>query len=215
MVDAGFYFVGSCDRVCYFYCGVRLFYCKPCDNLCYEHANWFPLCEFVLTNLKLFKTNSVCGVNCKLCGKILPEAYQFTPTRNKNSTRCVAANRLRNMLFHQMRNMAAAEQRKQRLKNIMLFDSHVKYAKSIGLEDTKIRYALLKQLEKNNWNFPNCQELQKVILNLKIDDICMKCKNAEKTAAEKTGALLNIHLRHPLYWLSTQRISEKICVFQC
>ena len=79
-----------------------------------------------------------------------------------------------------MRNTAAAEQRNQRLEDLMLFDPHVKYAKSIGVEDTKIRIVLLKQMKKNHCNFPNRQELLNAILDLKKDDECMKCKNSEK-----------------------------------
>ena len=89
---------------------------------------------------------------------------------------------LRSMLFHQMRNTAAAEKRNQRLKDLMLFDPHVKYAKSIRVEDTKIRYALLNQMEKNHCNFSNRQELLKAILDLKKDEKCLKCKNAEQNA---------------------------------
>ena len=64
----------------------------------------------------------------------------------------------------------------------MLFDPHVKYAKSIGVEDTKILYALLSQMEENHCNFSNLQELLNAILDLKKDDKCLKCKNAEKNA---------------------------------
>ena len=100
----------------------------------------------------------------------------------KNLTRSIAANRLRSMLFHQMRNNAAAKQRNQRLEDFMLFDPHVKYAKSIGMEDTKIRYALWNQMEKNHCNFFNRQRIAKCYLDLKKDDKCLKCKNAEKNA---------------------------------
>ena len=81
-----------------------------------------------------------------------------------------------------MRNTAAAEQRNQRLEDLMLFDPHVKYAKRIGVEDTKIRIVLLKQMQKNHCNFPNRQELLNAILDFKKDDKCMKCKNSEKNA---------------------------------
>ena len=40
--------MGSGDRVSCFYCGGRLFQWKLRDNPWYEHAKWFPLCEFVL-----------------------------------------------------------------------------------------------------------------------------------------------------------------------
>ena len=101
-----------------------------------------------------------------------------------------------------MRNTAAAKQRNQRLEDLMLFDPHVKYAKSIGVEDTKIRYALLNQMGKNHCNFSNCQELLNAVLNLKKDDKCLKCKNAEKKCSMHAmwahGALLDMRSSHLL-----------------
>ena len=48
LVNAGFYCMGSGDRVNCFYCGGRLFHWKLRDNPWYEHAKRFPLCKFVL-----------------------------------------------------------------------------------------------------------------------------------------------------------------------
>ena len=95
----------------------------------------------------------------------MSETFGFASTRHKKSNSIRCSNRLRSMLFHQMRNTAASEQRNQRLDDLMLFDPHVKYAKSIGVEDTKIRYSLLNQIEKNYCNFFNRQELLNAILD--------------------------------------------------
>ena len=75
-----------------------------------------------------------------------------------------------------MRNTTAAEQKYQRLEDLMLLNPHVKYAKSIGVEDTKTRYALLNQMEKNHCDSSNRQELLKSILDLKKDDKIFKIK---------------------------------------
>ena len=48
MADAGFCCKGSNGRVGCFYRGGRLFFWKPYDNPCYEHAKWFLMCKFVL-----------------------------------------------------------------------------------------------------------------------------------------------------------------------
>ena len=148
------------------------------------------MCEFVLKKQ---------GVNYveKTCQKYL-DLHQ---PDIKNPTRSVAANRLRSMLFQQLQNTAAAEQRNQRFEDIMRFDPHVKYAKSIEVEDTKIRYALLKQMEKNNCYFPNCQELLNAILDLKKDDKYLKCKNAKKCSMHALwthGTLLDMCSRYLL-----------------
>ena len=136
MVDAGFYYKGSGDRVLCFYCGGGLLYWKPHENPWYEYAKWFPMCKLVLKKQ---------GVNKE---KVCQKHSDLHRPDIKNPTGSVAANRLRSMLFHQTRNTAASEQRNQRLEDLMLFDPHVKYAKSIEVEDTKIRYALLNQMEK-------------------------------------------------------------------
>ena len=208
MVDAGFYYKGSGDRVLCFYCGGGLFYWKPHDNPWYEHAKWFPMCEFVLKKQGINYVEKVCQKHSDLHRPGI-----------KNPTRTIAANHLRSMLFDQMRNNAAAKQRNKKLEDLMLFDPHVKYAKSIGVEDTKIRYALLNQMEKNQCNFSNRQELLNAVLDFKKDDKCLKCKNAEKNAVcMPCGHMVlcwTCVQDTPSCWLCSQWISEKIRVFQC
>ena len=48
MADADFYYSDDSDGVICFYCGGGLKNWEPKDNLWYEHAKWFPLCEYVL-----------------------------------------------------------------------------------------------------------------------------------------------------------------------
>ena len=48
MADADFYYLDDSDRVICFYCGGGLKNWEPNDNPWYEHAKWFPLCEYVL-----------------------------------------------------------------------------------------------------------------------------------------------------------------------
>ena len=103
------------------------------------------------------------------------------------------------MLTNQTQSTVAAEERSQRLEAMMLLDPHVKYAKSIGIENTKIRYALLQQMEKNNCNFSNCQELLNLILDIKKEDKCMKCKNKEKKRSLHALWTHDILLHGPVY----------------
>ena len=111
----------------------------------------------------------------------MPKTLRFTLTkyRKSNSIRCN-----KSATYHIDQSNAkhgCSRGKNQRLEAMMLLDPHVKYAKSIGIEDTKIRYALLQQMEKNNCNFSNCQELHNLILDIKKEDKCMKCKNKKKT----------------------------------
>ena len=48
MADADYYYLSDSDRVICFYCGRSLKIWKLNYNLWYEHAKWFPLCEYVL-----------------------------------------------------------------------------------------------------------------------------------------------------------------------
>ena len=166
------------------------------------------MCEFVLKKQGVNYVEKVCQKHSDLHRPSI-----------KNPTGSVAANRLRSILFHQMRNNAVAKQRSQRLEDLMLFDPHVKYAKSIGVEDTKIRYALWKQMEKNHCNFSNRQELLNAVLDLKKDDKCLKCKNTEKNAVCMPCGHMVLCWEciqdTPSCWLCSQCISEKIRVFQC
>ena len=110
----------------------------------------------------------------------MPETPKFISTKNiENPIRSSATNQLRTMLANQIQSMVTAEQKSQRLKAMMLLDPHVKYAKSIGIA-FKIGYALLQQMEKNNCSFSNCQELLNLVLDIKKEEKCMKCKNKEK-----------------------------------
>ena len=80
LVNAGFYYMGSGDRVNCFYCGGRLFHWKLRDNPWYEHAKWFPLCEFVL------KKQGVKYVEKKSMSKT--PRFTSTKYRKSNSIRC-------------------------------------------------------------------------------------------------------------------------------
>ena len=162
MVNAGFCYKKYGDRVCCFYCGGRLFQWKAYDNPWYEHAKWFPLCEYVLKKRGVEYVRNVCSKHLDL-----------KRPQIKNPTLSTAANQIRSMLFVEA---------KQNLDEMMMFDHHVKFAKSIGVKDTKIRHALMQQLEKHNRNFENRQELLNAIMDLNQEDKCMKCKSNEKNA---------------------------------
>ena len=45
---AGFCFLGSCDRTKCFYCGGGLHNWEMTDDPWYEHAKWYPTCEYLL-----------------------------------------------------------------------------------------------------------------------------------------------------------------------
>ena len=192
MFNAGFYYKKYGDRVCCFYCGGRLFQWKGYDNPWYEHAKWFPLCEYLLKKRGVEYMKNVCSKHLNL------KRFQI-----KNPTLSAAANQIRSMLFAEAI---------QNLDEMMMFDPHVKFAKSIGVKDTKIRHALMQQLEKHNRNFENRQELLNVVMDLNQEDKWMKCKSNEKNA-------VGMPCGHMIYcwsclqdtqfcWLCSQRLKK-------
>ena len=88
MVNAGFYYKGSGDRVLCFYCGGGLFNWKLHDNPWCEHAKCFSMCEFVSKKQGVNNEEKVCQKHSDL-----------HRTDIKNPTRSIAANRLHSMLF--------------------------------------------------------------------------------------------------------------------
>ena len=48
LADTGFYFLGSRDRTKCFYCGSGLHNWESTDDPWYEHAKWYPTCEYLL-----------------------------------------------------------------------------------------------------------------------------------------------------------------------
>ena len=103
LVDAGFYCMGSGDRVSYFYCGGKLFNWKLRDNPWYEHAKWLPLCEFVLRKQGVKYVKKVCQ---KHPGLHRPNI--------KNPIRSAATNQLHTMLNNQTQNTVATKERSKR-----------------------------------------------------------------------------------------------------
>ena len=158
MVDAGFFYNTYGDGVCCFYCGGRLLQWKAYDNPWYEHAKWFPLCEYILKNRGVEYVKNVCSKHLDLKR---PQIKNLTPS--------TAVNQIRSMLFVEA---------KQNLDKMMMFDPHVKFGKSIGVKDTKICH------EKQDRNFENCQELLNAILDLNQEDKCMKCKSNKNNAVD-------------------------------
>ena len=63
LVNAGFYYMGSGDRVSCFYCGGRLFHWKLRDNPCVVRA------------CKVVSFVRICSkeTRCKICGKSMPK----------------------------------------------------------------------------------------------------------------------------------------------
>ena len=48
LADAGFYFLGERDHTKCFYCGGGLHNWEMMDDPWYEHAKWYPTCEYLL-----------------------------------------------------------------------------------------------------------------------------------------------------------------------
>ena len=61
MTDAGFWYLGDGDRVQCFYCSGTLRNWQANENPWFEHAKWFPLCEFVLQKQSVEYVQKICS----------------------------------------------------------------------------------------------------------------------------------------------------------
>ena len=193
MVNTAFYYKKYGHPVCCFYCGGRLFQWKAYDNPWYNHAKWFPLCEYILKKRSVEYVKNVCSKHMDL-----------KRPQIENPTLSTAANQICSLLFVEA---------KQNLNEMMMCDPHVKFAKNIGVKDTKICHALMQQLEKHDCNFENLQELLNAILDLNKEDKCMKCKSNKKNAVgmpcEHTDLLLELFPRHAILLIMFTKIDRK------
>ena len=145
LVDGGFYYLGTGDRLTCFYCGGGLKNWEVKDNPWYEHAKFYPLCEYLLRKQSVEYVRKICQEfphlkRPKLCNPSLSPAVE-------------SIRRIMSPPDHQK------ELLKQTLDLFMLFDRHVMYAKSIGVDEERIRRAMKQQLENHSSGFASHQEL--------------------------------------------------------
>ena len=145
LVDAGFYYLGTGDLVTCFYCGGGLKNWETQDNPWYEHAKFYPLCEYVLRKQSVEYVRNICLEfphikRPKICNPSLSSSVES----------------IRNLIFSSERK---EELLKQTLDLFMLFDPHVMYVKSVGVAEERIRRAMKRQLEMYGTGFASHQDL--------------------------------------------------------
>ena len=160
MADAGFYYQGENDCVCCYYCGGGLKNWKQEDNAWYEHAKWYPLCEYVLRKQGVEFVRKICSDHF-----ILERPTIDNPCLS-NATKSIRdiLNKQTDAKMTDPR-MKEREKREIDVKIMMLLDPDVAYAKKIGIENDRIVHALAHQLEKYSRKFSNRKELLNAILD--------------------------------------------------
>ena len=94
MADAGFYYLGDGDRVGCFYCGGKLMNWLSNDNPWYEHAKWFPLCEYVLRKQGLEYVKNICQKHPNLYRPPLPNPSRVDAVKSLSDLVKVPAGQL-------------------------------------------------------------------------------------------------------------------------
>ena len=226
MSDAGFFYLGNSDRVACFYCGGGLRGWKPSDNAWFEHAKWYPLCEYVLQRQGVEYVRKICAKFGKL------DRPQITNPSQSN-----AVNSIRDILKQHVgiKVTDPKHEERKKLKNeveiLMFLDPHVAYAKKIGIDEDEIERAVTVQLEKNRCKFSSCQDLLNAIFDqtkvpslaerakqLEDDEKCTKCEKEKKNALCMPCAHMVVCWQCvqdlTLCWRCHEQVKEKIRVYK-
>ena len=166
MSQAGLYYLGERDRVKCWYCNGGLQNWARFDNPWFEHAKWFPTCEYLLQKKE---PEFVVNVFNRFPNLDRPAAINLAGSFVENAPQ--TASRLRFLPssdeFPQI--FDPREQRRKlekRLNEEMQASSFVAEEKMMGFSDEKIREAFLKQIENHNATFASFTNLVESILAL-------------------------------------------------
>ena len=153
---AGFYYLGDKDRVKCFYCDGGLQNWERNDNPWFEHAKWFPLCEFLLKKQGIAYVEKVTKTYPDLKRPVL-----------KNPAKCHEVERYLEKKVQPSATFVDPRQILNQIKNKvdmeMTHGKNAKMAKSFGIPEYKLCYALTKQFERYGRNFDNLYDLLKAL----------------------------------------------------
>jgi len=168
MSQAGLYYLGERDRVKCWYCNGGLQNWARFDNPWFEHAKWFPTCEYLLQ-----KKGPEFVVNVVNRFPNLDRPTAINPAGPLVANAPQTASRLRVLpssnKFPQF--FYPKEQRRKLEKRIneeMQASSFAAEAKLMGFSDEEIRGAFLKQIENHNATFATFTNLLESILALQM-----------------------------------------------
>jgi len=164
MSQAGLYYLGERDRVKCWYCNGGLQNWARFDNPWFEHAKWFPTCEYLLQKKG---PEFVVNVFNRFPNLDRPTIINSAGPLVANAPQ--TASRLRflpssNEFPHIFDPREQRRKLERRANAEMQASSFVAEAKIIGFSDEEIREAFLKQTENHNATFVSFTNLVESIL---------------------------------------------------
>ena len=169
LAEAGFYFLQKPDVVRCFHCNGGLQHWEEFENPWYEHAKWYPLCEFLLRKQ---------GVN--YVKKVVKQNLKLNRPRVYKESLAMAAQPIRDLLKEDKVKRIDLKAEKN-LDHTLKFNKHVNYARSAGVEERRIKHAVSSLLEQNP-NFDQLELFDKIFsLPFNLDDmLCPRCRVRER-----------------------------------
>ncbi|XP_078482807.1 baculoviral IAP repeat-containing protein 7-A [Ciona intestinalis] len=169
MAAAGLFYIGQTDRVKCWYCNGGLQNWLPNDNPWFEHAKWFPTCEYVLQQRGPEYVHNVC---MQFPNLRRPES----PRRNLPSVVSGPSHQMpgRGLMYQQSPQIIdpreETRRRKAKIDREMIASPLVNQARQLGFSDNQIRSAFTKSFEVSDKTCEDMDELLDIIMNLPNDD---------------------------------------------
>ena len=184
--DAGFCYSGRKDSVFCFYCNEKLYNWEPNERPWFEHAKWFPLCQYLLYKQGVYYVRNVC---LKFPHIRRPEI------KNACKSKCVQS--ILEVISPEPKRTDPREEERNRLMEevevVMRFDSSVQYAKKLGFSHKHIQNVVSQHFQENKPYFKNRDELINLLLDsgkevslcekikaLELNSLCNVCRKNEK-----------------------------------
>ena len=186
MADAGFCYSGKSDKVYCFYCGGSLHNWQCGERPWYEHARWFPLCEFLL-----YKQ----GVS--FVKKVSLKEPKLKRPKLKNPAKASVVQSILDIITPVPKQTDPRKEEQNELMEeieiLLSYDSNVQYAKKVGFDEDHIRRVLYQIYQEKKTFFSNRQELIQMLINfnketslvekikrLELYQFCSVCQHNEK-----------------------------------
>ena len=188
LADAGFCYLGRQDRVYCFYCNGKLNRWESNDRPWFEHARWFPLCEFLLSKQSVSYVRNVCL-----------KFPRLKRPKIKNACKSETVKSILAVILPEPKKTDPQEQERKYLMEeveaVLCNDPSVQYAKKLGFSHKDIKNVITQRfLEKNSY-FKNRDELLELLFDstkeislserikaLELNSLCSVCRKNEKDA---------------------------------
>ncbi|XP_078494573.1 baculoviral IAP repeat-containing protein 7-A [Ciona intestinalis] len=189
MADAGLFYLGDRDRTKCWYCNGGLQNWEPNDDPWYEHAKWFPECEFVLQQKGERYVHRIARQFPNLNRPRISNPYQMFGRSNNDVPPPQPQPQSPGPVIIDPQE----EQRKLKSKidEEMKSSAVVEGAKQMGFEEKEIKRAITQNMKKTGESFSTLLSLVDAILADNGDDDTSSEEQSETSTAPETTLTFN------------------------